>query len=341
MATVGELAALVGGSVLGDTSRSIDDVADLASAGPSHVSFLANPKYRDQALATRAGAILVREALEGAKATQVVCPDPYLGLARIATHLHPAPTYAPGVERGAFVDPAARVDASATVRVGAVVEAGAEVGARTIIGAGSYVGPRARIGADTLLHPGVRVLERCRVGDRVILHAGVVLGSDGFGYAPDAKGRRHKIPQVGVVVLEDDVEIGANTTVDRATFGETRIGRGTKIDNLVQIAHNVVLGEDCVIVSQSGIAGSSKLGDRVIMGAQGGMVGHISITDDVMLGARVGVSSSIEKSGIYSGSPHVPHRSWLKMVVAEQSLPELRNRVRELERKLEELERGR
>jgi UDP-3-O-[3-hydroxymyristoyl] glucosamine N-acyltransferase len=146
---------------------------------------------------------------------------------------------------------------------------------------------------------------------------------------------------VGVVVLEDDVEIGANTTVDRATFGETRIGKGTKIDNLVMIAHNVVLGEDCVIVSQSGIAGSTKLGRRVIMGAQGGVVGHIHINDDVMLGARAGVASSIEKAGVYSGSPTMPHRTWLKVVVTEQSLPEMRNRVRDLERRLEELERGR
>ena len=339
MARVSELAALVGGTVVGDGAREIHDVADLASAGPDHVSFLANPKYRDQALSTRAGAVLVAHAIEGATATQIVVADPYLALARIASHLHPPPRYAAGVEPGALVDPGATVDPTATVRRGAIVEAGARVGARTILEPGCYVGARAAVGADCLLYPGVRVLARCRVGDRVILHAGVVLGSDGFGYAPDASGRRHKIPQVGIVVLEDDVEIGANTTVDRATFGETRIGRGTKIDNLVQIAHNVVLGEDCVIVSQTGISGSTRVGRRVVMGGQTGIAGHLSIADDVMLGARSGVASTIEHAGVYSGTPIVPHRQWLKSAIATQQLPELRARVRELERRIEELER--
>lgn len=341
MATVGSLAALVGGTVFGNAEREIRDVADLASAGPEHVSFLANPKYRDDFLKTRAGAVLVTEAVADAPTTIVVCTSPYLALARIATHLHPAPSYPAGVEPGAFVHAEARVDPSATIRVGAVVEAGASVGPRSIVSPGSYLGPQAIVGADCLLYPGVHVLGRCRLGDRVILHAGVVVGSDGFGYAPDPSGRRHKIPQVGVVVLEDEVEVGANTTIDRATFGETRIGRGTKIDNLVQIAHNVVLGDDCVVVSQSGIAGSTRLGNRVVMGAQGGVAGHIHITDDVMLGARAGVVSSIDEPGIYSGLPVVPHRQWLKALVAQQSVPELRHRVRELERRLEELERRR
>ncbi len=338
MAQVSALAALVGGTVVGDAGREIDDVADLASAGPTHVSFLANPKYAAQFAETRAGCVLVAEPQAGARPALIVCKNPYLALARIAQHLHPAPAYAAGAEPGAFVHSGAKVDPSATVRVGAVVEAGAEVGPRSVVGAGAYVGPRARIGADCVLHPGVRVLERCVVGDRVILHAGVVLGSDGFGYAPDASGKRHKIPQVGIVVLEDDVEIGANTTIDRATFGQTRIGRGSKLDNLVQIAHNVVLGQDCVIVSQSGIAGSTRLGDRVVMGAQAGSVGHIRIGDDVMLGARAGVAGELPEAGVYSGAPAIAHREWLKSVVASKSLPELRQKVRELEQRLAALE---
>lgn len=335
MATVQSLAALVGGAVVGDGSHTIVDVADLASAGPGHLSFLANPKYVDLAKTTQASAILVKEMVPEALATQIICQDPYFALATIATHLHPAPSYAAGIEAGAHVSSEATLHPTATVRVGAVVEAFAEVGANAVIGAGSYVGPRAKIGQSTLLHPGVRVLERCEVGSHCILHSGVVLGSDGFGYAPDAQGKRHKIPQVGIVVLEDDVEIGANTTVDRATFGTTRVGRGTKIDNLVQIAHNVVLGEHCVIVSQTGIAGSTKLGKRVIVGAQGGIVGHITIEDDVMLGARAGVASSIAERGIYSGTPIVPHRQWLKQSVAIKSLPELLKRVQKLENALD------
>jgi UDP-3-O-[3-hydroxymyristoyl] glucosamine N-acyltransferase len=262
-----------------------------------------------------------------------VCADPYLAMAHIATAFHPAPAHAPGCEPGSLV--AGAVDPSATVCAGAVVEAGASVGARTVVMAGAFVGRDARVGDDCLLHPGARVLTRCLLGARVILHAGAVIGSDGFGYALDkATGRRHKIPQVGIVEVGDDVEIGANSTVDRATFGSTRIGAGTKIDNLVQIAHNVVLGRDCVVVSQTGIAGSTVVGDRVVIGAQGGIVGHISIASDVMLGARAGVSSSIDTSGVYSGTPVMPHRQWLKVAMAQQAVPELRRRVRELESRL-------
>jgi UDP-3-O-[3-hydroxymyristoyl] glucosamine N-acyltransferase len=338
MATVGQLAGILGGTVIGDAAREVCGVADLGSAGPEHLSFLANPKYQSAFAATRAGAVLVAKAIDNPHTTLLVCGDPYLALAKLANAFYPPKQYAPGVEAGAFVVAGAIVEPTATIRVGAVVDSGARVGARTVIGPGAYVGCDAVVGADCLLHPGARVLTRCRLGDRVILKPGAVIGSDGFGYAPDASGHRHKIPQLGTVVLEDDVEIGANTTVDRATFGETRIGTGTKIDNLVQIAHNVVLGEDCVIVSQSGIAGSTKLGKHVVMGGQGGVVGHIHITDGVMLGARTGVANSIDTPGIYSGSPAIPHRQWLKVAVAQQSVPELRAKVRELERRLAELE---
>jgi UDP-3-O-[3-hydroxymyristoyl] glucosamine N-acyltransferase len=339
MATVGQLAKLVGGTVIGEPDREIRDVADLSNATAEHLSFLANLKYRDQFAKTRAGAVLCTEAIANAHTTLIVCADPYLSLARIATHLHPPPRYAAGIEAGAFVAASAVVDAAATVRVGAIIDAGARVGARTIIGPGAYVGAEAVVGEDCLLHPNANVLARCRLGDRVILHAGVVIGSDGFGYAPDAHGARFKIPQLGVVVLENDVEIGANTTVDRATFGETRIGAGTKIDNLVQIAHNVVTGEDCVIVSQCGIAGSTRIGRKVIMGAGVGVVGHIHIADGVMLGARTGVPSSIDEPGIYSGTPAMPHREWLKTAVLQKSLPDLRRKILALERRLAELER--
>lgn len=331
------LAALIHGEVLGDASRELDDVADLANAGPRDLSFLANPKYAGLALETKAGAILVSAPLEGAPCTQLVCPNPYLALATIAQHLHPAPTYTAGIEPGAHVAPTATVDPTAVIRVGAVIDGEAVVGPRTVIGPNAVVGRSARIGADCLLHAGAKVLERCTVGDRVILHAGVVLGSDGFGYAPDAAGKRHKIPQVGIVVVEDDVEIGANTTVDRATFGKTRIGAGTKIDNLVQLAHNVQTGRDCVIVSQSGIAGSTTLGDRVVMGAQCGSVGHIRIGDDVVLSARAGVTHNLPEPGIYGGVPATDHREWLKATASLPSLPELRKRVRALERELARL----
>lgn len=338
MATVGALAALVGGEVIGDADLEIRDVSDLAGAGPEQISFLSNPRYLTQFAATAAGAVLVKEAVEPRPCTLIVCDDPYLAMARIARQLHPAPVWPPGIEPGASVHPEAQIDPTATVRTGAVVDAGAVVGPRTLVGPTCYVGVDAAIGADVMLHAGAKVLDRCVVDDRAILQAGAVVGSDGFGYAPGANGRRHKIPQVGIVHICEDVELGANTTVDRATFGVTRVGHGTKIDNLVQIAHNVVTGKDCVIVSQSGIAGSTTLGDRVIIGAQVGIVGHITVTDDVMLGARSGVPNDIEKSGIYSGLPILPHRQWLKVAVAQASLPELRRRVRELEKRLDALD---
>ncbi|OGQ83287.1 MAG: UDP-3-O-(3-hydroxymyristoyl)glucosamine N-acyltransferase [Deltaproteobacteria bacterium RIFOXYA12_FULL_58_15] len=341
MATVGTLATLVGGRVIGDCDRQIRDVADLENAGPRHLSFLANPKYRVAFMATRAGAVLVSEGTtEGPpNVSLIVCADPYLALARVLGEFYPPTSWPHGSEPGAYVDPKAQVDPTATVRATAVIEAGAKIGPRTIVSPGAYVGVDAQIGADVLLHPGVKVLARCVLGDRVILQAGVVVGSDGFGYAHDAEQRRYKIPQVGIVEIENDVEIGANTTIDRSTFGVTRIGAGTKIDNLVQIAHNVVTGHDCVIVAQSGIAGSTTLGHRVVMGAQTGVVGHIKICDDVTLAARAGVPNSIRKPGIYSGTPSKPHRDWLRVVASQQALPEMRRRLRELEQQVETIGR--
>ncbi len=337
MALLSELARLVGGKVVGDATRVIRGVADLASAGAEEISFLASPKYRDAFAKTRAGAVLTAEAIAEAPTSLIVCTDPYLALAQIAAFLHPPAKLEPGREPGALVHATALVDLTATVRMGAVVDAGARVGARSVIGPGAYVGQDARIGADVYLHAGAKVLDRCVLEDRVILQAGAVIGSDGFGYAPDSEGRRHKIPQVGYVLVGADAEIGANTTIDRATFGHTRIGPGTKIDNLVQIAHNVVTGRDCVVVAQSGVAGSTRLGDRVIVGAQAGIVGHIEIVSDVMLGARTGVPNHIRESGIYSGVPSMPHRQWLKVAMAQATVPELRRRVRELERQLARL----
>lgn len=338
MHTVGSLAAIVGGRVIGDASRKIVDLADLASAGPEHVSFFANPRYMDALRASRAGAVLLAQPTDDIVAVQIVCANPYLAMAQVATALHPAPTFASGIEPGAIVDPSATVHPSATVRTGAVVDRGARVGARSVIYPTAYVGIDAVVGDDCLVYAGVRLLERCTLGARVILHAGVVIGADGFGYAPDATGRRHKIPQVGTVVIEDDVEIGANTTVDRATFGVTRVGARTKIDNLVQIAHNVVLGEDCVVVSQSGIAGSAHVGNRVVMGAQGGMIGHIRVADDVVLGARAGVAHSIETAGTYSGVPAMPHGKWLRVAVTQQLLPEMRREIHKLHERLAHVE---
>ncbi len=340
MQTVGALAALVGGRVVGDATRAIRGVADLVTAGPEQISFLANVKYRAQFESTKAGAVLVPDvAADFTHTTLIVCKDPYLAMAHVAQTLHPAPTYPAGVEPGAVVHPTATIAATATVRMGAVIDARAVVGAHSVIGPQAYVGPDAKVGEHVVMHAGAKLLAQCELRARVILQAGAVVGSDGFGYAVDAHGRRHKIPQIGVVVVEEDAEIGANTTIDRAAFGVTLIGAGSKIDNLVQIAHNVVLGRDCVIVSQTGIAGSATLGDRVVVGAQGGIVGHIKVSSDVMLGARSGVSGAIDAPGIYSGAPVLPHKQWLKVTMAQHHVPELRRRVRDMDERLVALER--
>lgn len=331
-----ELAAGVGGEVRGDGALMIHDVAPLDEARPHELSFLANPKYRDKALASAAGALLVSEPLDGFEGALVLCESPYLALAKIASELHPPRRYPPRIHAGAHVDPAASVDASASVQAGAVVEEDARIGPGAVVGANCVVGRGAVVHEHAVMHPGSLLLDRCELGPRAILQPGAVVGSDGFGYAPDAQGKRTKIPQVGVVIVEADAEIGANTTIDRATFGRTVIGKGSKIDNLVQVAHNVRTGQDCVIVAQSGVAGSSTLGDRVVMGAQTGMVGHIHLGDDVTLAARAAAAEDLS-AGVYGGVPAVPHRDWLKFTVALPKVPELRRRLRQVEKKLEAL----
>ena len=338
MPTLGVVASWIGGSLLneGDASVEVEDLADLQSAGPKDISFFSNPRYVEALRNSSAAAVLVKQAQAEAPCAQILCGDPYLAMAMVGQRLHPPHLPEAGIAPGAHVHPTAVLHPTASVGVGAIVEAGAQIASGVHILPGCFVGAQVHIGADTLLHPGVKILERCRVGERVILHAGVVIGSDGFGFAADkATGKRHKIPQVGIVVVEDDVEIGANSTIDRATFGITRIGTGTKIDNLVQVAHNAVLGRDCVLVSQTGIAGSTVLGDRVIVGAQGGVIGHLKIANDVMLGTRTGVLSDIDKPGIYSGLPAIAHQKWLRMAVTQSDVPTIKRRLRSLEERME------
>ncbi|HIA01038.1 MAG TPA: UDP-3-O-(3-hydroxymyristoyl)glucosamine N-acyltransferase, partial [Myxococcales bacterium] len=228
---------------------------------------------------------------------------------------------------GALVHPTAQVGSGTQVEMGAIVQAGAQVGRDSFIAAGALVGRNASMGQQCCLHPGARLLHHCSIGNRVILHSGSVIGSDGFGYATDAEGNHHKIPQEGTVILEDDVEIGANTCIDRATFGATRIGLGTKIDNLVQIGHNVEIGAHSLIVSQAGIAGSTHLGAHVKVGAQAGIVGHLNINAAVTLTARAGATSDINEAGIYSCMPAIPHSRGRRVLASQKHLPDLHLRL--------------
>jgi UDP-3-O-[3-hydroxymyristoyl] glucosamine N-acyltransferase len=343
---VAELAARVGGEVSGDGSLPIEGVAALEQAGPGHLSFFSNKKYRKAFEASRAGAVVVEPEAEVPPGRTVVrARNAYLAFARLSTLFNPPPAAVPGVAAEAFVHPSALVHPAAQVLPLASVGPGARVGARTILHPGAHVGAGARVGDDCLLHANVVVRDGCVIGDRVILQPGCVIGSDGFGFAfdpeGDGKGPRHyKVPQIGIVIVEDDVEIGANTAVDRAALGVTRIGRGTKVDNLVQIAHNVEVGPLSILVSQVGIAGSTRLGAGVVAAGQVGIVGHLKIGDGVKIGAQSGVASDVPAGEAISGSPAQPHAQWLRNTAAFDRLAEMRKELRELRRRVAELERA-
>ncbi len=333
--TLSELARLVDGDIVrGRDDHPLTGVAALDSASPREVSFLGNDKYRGQFLTTQAGAVLVaRGETGGPEAVALVAVDnPSLAFSEVVRHfVASAARLVPGVHPRAMVDPAAELDPAAVrIHAGAVVMAGARIGNGSEIGPNAVIGEQAVVGRDCRIMANATVCDRCVLGDRVILQPGCVVGSDGYGYAFH-EGRHVKIDQVGIVEIGDDVEIGANTTVDRARFGKTLIGEGTKIDNLVQIAHNVVIGKHCLIVALTGISGSSHLGNYVTAAGQVGIVGHVTIGDNSVLTARTGVSVSIPGGETYGGKPAMPVREALKLEVLVRRLPKLVERVKALE----------
>lgn len=329
-----DLAELVGGRVLGDPEHTVVDVRPLEDAGPQHLSVLHNPKYLQQARQSAAGVIVTGDPgpLEGRNL--LICDEPYLALARILELLHPAHHPPAGVHPSAVVDPSATLGEGVSVGPCAVVEQGAVIGPRTVVGPACVVARGARVGADCLLHPRVVVEHGCVIGDRCILQAGVVVGGDGFGFAT-AAGVHHKVPQVGRAVIEDDVELGANTTIDRGSLGDTIVGRGSKVDNLVMVAHNVRLGQGCILTAQVGIAGSTHLGRYVVMGGQSGVAGHLELGDGAQIAAKAAVFKDLAGGQLYSGIPARPYREWTRSQAAVARLQQLKDRVRELERRLE------
>lgn len=336
--TLSEIAAFLQGSVVGDGAVKIRDIKGLDEAGEGDLTFLANPKYRKKIATTAASAILVSAPVEGTGKNFVVVKDPYAALARLLALFYPEERDFQGVSPDAFIHPEAAVAEGATIYAGAFVGRAARVGRGTVLYPGVCLGHGASVGEDCILYPNVTVYRRCLIGNRVILHAGVVVGSDGFGFAnPGIENR--KVPQVGIVQIDDDVEVQANTAIDRGTLGKTWIQRGAKIDNLVQIAHNVVIGENSIVVAQVGISGSTRLGRRVIIGGQAGLVGHIHVGDNVMIAARAGINKDIPASRIMSGAPAVPHQDWLRLNAHIMRLPEMHKTVQELRRKVDELEK--
>jgi UDP-3-O-[3-hydroxymyristoyl] glucosamine N-acyltransferase len=338
--TLGRLADALGASLQGDAGRVVSGVAPLDAAGPDQVSFLTERKYLAQAQVSRAGALLVGRDVTGLAGPLLRVDRPQQALIVLLGLFHPEPIAEPGVHPTACVAGDARVDRSASVGPLAVVEAEAVIGPHTRVGALCFVGRRAVLGEDVRLHPHVVVREDVRIGNRVIVHPGAVLGADGFGYAFDGAAHR-KIPQVGGLRIEDDVEIGANTAIDRATLGETVVRRGTKIDNLVQIGHNCDVGEDVILVSQVGIAGSSRVGNRAMLAGQVGVADHVTIGAGAILTAKSGVPNDVPAGEIWSGIPSRPTSEQKRIWAGESQLPELIKRVRALEKRLRDLEERR
>jgi UDP-3-O-[3-hydroxymyristoyl] glucosamine N-acyltransferase len=335
--TLAQIAAALGGKVDGDPDRVVTGVAPLDAAGPDDISFVADSRYGRVALSSRAGALVVPDDLQGLAPPLIRCRSPRLALVDLLLLFHPPATVTPGIAPTAVVAPDARVDPTAAIGALSVIESGAVIGPRVIVYPLVYVGPGAEVGEDSVLHPHVSIGHRVTLGRRVIVHPGAVLGADGFGYAFDGTGHR-KIPQVGRVVVEDDVEIGANTTVDRATLGQTVLRRGSKIDNLVMVAHNVEIGDGSLIAAQTGIAGSSRVGRWVVMGGQVGIADHVTVGDGARLGAQTGIVSNVAPGEKLIGSYGRPVAQAQRIWVAEGRLPELLRRVHLLERRLAKLE---
>jgi len=333
---VTDLAGLLEGEVRGDASLEVLRVSPVDEGRPGSVAFLYDAKYRSRLASCRASVVVVGSAAD-ADAAQAVVPsvvivkDPRVAYARTAALLHPKAVEAPGIHKTAAVDPSAVVDPTAHVGAFVAIGAGASIGARAVLHPHVVLYRDVVVGEDTTLHAGVSVREGCRIGRRVTIHNNAVIGADGFGFAKDASGRYEKIPQFGVVEIGDDVEIGALSAVDRASMDVTRIGRGTKVDNLVQIGHGVEIGEDSIVCAQVGVAGSTTIGSRVILAGQVGVADHVTIGDDVIASAQSGLHGEIPPKSRLAGSPAYDARTWLKVSSAIKQLPDLMKRVRELE----------
>lgn len=336
--TLKEIAGFIGGEVVGDENVVITGVCGIKEAGAGDITFLANPRYFSLLETTQASAIITSRDIKEAGKPIIRTENPSLAFAKMVSLLQPQDISHPkGIHPTAIISKNALLGKNAAVGPYAVIEDSASVGDNTVIYAGCYVGCNTRIGKDTLIYPHVSIRERIVIGDRVIIHSGTVIGSDGFGFAT-LEGVHHKIPQIGTVVIEDDVEIGANVTIDRARFDKTVIGKGTKIDNLVQIAHNVAIGENSIIVAQAGISGSTVIGSGVTLAGQAGLVGHITIGDGAIVAAQAGVTKSVPANTLVSGYPAKPHNIAKRINACVQNLPKLYDTVALLKKKLEELE---
>jgi len=335
--TLSELARAIGGQVSGTADTIISGVSSLEQAQPGDLAYVEGDRFMKAALDSKAAAFVVGKPFSGMSRPQLVVANPKYAFARLVQQFFAVPYKARGIAQQIVQGTGAQIGPDVSIWPFVTLGDRVRIGARVTLYPGVFIGDDSVVEDDSLLYPNVTVRERCTIGKRVIIHSGTVIGSDGFGYVQQ-EGRHHKIPQIGTVVIEDDVELGANVTVDRATFGRTVIKRGTKVDNLVQIAHNVTVGEHNILVAQVGIAGSTTLGSHVVVGGQAGLADHIQIGDRVMIAARSGVNRSLTGDQIVSGTPAMPHEVSIKAQAVVPRLPELRQQVRDLLKRVSALE---
>lgn len=338
--TSSEIASLVGGRLVGREDVVVDSVASLSEATESQVSFLGNKKYIPQVIASKAGVVFLPENYDdelNESSAYIYVKDPSVAFSAVVDLFAPAPiTFSPGVHPTAVIAEEASVPASVFVGPNVVIEPGVKLGENCVICAGSYIGHEATLGDDCLIHPNVVIRDRSILGNKVAIHSGTTVGSDGFGYIPGANGHT-KIPQVGIVQIDDDVEIGANVTIDRARFGRTWIKEGAKLDNLVHIAHNVIVGRYCFIVSQVGIAGSTELGDRVVAAGQAGFSGHLYVGEGTTVMGQAGVSKDTGPGEVLFGTPAIPRKDFAKQALAIKKVAKLEAELKKMKSALEVL----
>ncbi len=335
--TVKEIADFLSGEVLGDEKIIIKGIAGIKEAKQGQITFLSNPRYNNLISQTQASAIITSRHTEFNSKTLIRVDNPSLAFARIVDKLYPRKSPHPkGIHPAAIIAKSAKLGSGVSIGAYTVVEENAVIGDNTIIYPGCYIGRDTRIGNDTLIYANVSIREATTVGNRVVIDCGTVVGSDGFGFITQ-EDRHERIPQIGTVLIEDDVEIGANVTIDRARFDKTIIGKGTKIDNLVQIAHNVVIGQNCMIVAQVGISGSTTIGNNVTLAGQAGLTGHISVGDHATVGAQAGVSKSVPADTVVWGYPAKPLSIAKRINACIQNLPNLYKKIEEIKKRIEEL----
>ena len=328
-----EIADLIGGRIAGDPEVDINGVSGIKDAQTGHITFVSDKRNLQYIFNSKASAVITKEEIKGSPASQLIVDNPYLAFAKTLEIFYKKPFKPIGISKESVIGSNMNFGADVSIFPMVCICDNVSIGNRAAIFPHVYIGDNVSIGDDSIIHPNVTIREDVKIGKKVIIHSGTVVGSDGFGYVQDKK-RHYKIPQVGGVIIEDDVEIGANVTIDRATTGNTLIGSGTKIDNLVQIAHSVKIGKNCLIVAHVAIAGSTELGDGVVLAGQVGVRDHVKIGNGVMVGAQSGIGHDIPDGQAYSGSPAIPHKSWLRAQSIYTKLPEYIKRLQELERKL-------